>query len=731
MFDKKTFFSDMLKYAAMDDDPDVIINRMLKYMCEAFKADRAYIFENNTEGTIDNTYEYCREGVEAEIKNLQKLPYELLGDTWYAQYEKKNNILIFDLEEYRSESEWVYNVLKPQGVNTLVTGPLTQDGKIIGMYGVDNPPTEIMHEISDMIIILEIVITMLLRTRNFSRMVQENAGIDTVEGLPDTRAGILNNVLLNAFATASDYVYVHVFDVKTGITRWSKNMVDFFGLDREYMDDAYDVWMSHIHPDDREAYQADIDAVFDGRSDRHDCQYRALNRMGEYVWVECKGSMITRNNGDKVFAGLMTRLDGQSMYDSLTGLKSKEQFYAYNFANDHGVVMLFGIDFFKHTITTYGYDAGDEILTHIGRSIIEILGSAKYAYRFSGDEFMIIIPTAIASDAIRLFREIRKKISNVILKSGVSLRLSFSGAAVEYAEADNDIEEIVNKLETTLLYVKKDNRGGFSSYNDEMQKRENRTNSVKIELANSVENGCVGFELFYQPWMDENGEKIVGCEALLRWKGSTIKDSYPGEFIPILEESGDIIQVGKFVMREAMRQQKEWEERYGEFLVSFNVSYNQFLQPGYVDEIKATAEELGVNPNHMVIELTESRDVQAPDILADIFRQLREAGFRIALDDFGTGYSSMEMIRTLPCDSVKIEHSFVRELSDIGHDVDFAIIRAILSLCKDIGHDVVVEGVENEKVAEIVKGMHAGYLQGYYYSRPVCKAEFESLVEAC
>lgn len=730
MIDKNTFLSDMLNYVAKDEDPDDIINKVLQFICKTFNSDRAYIFENAKDGTINNTYEYCREGVEPQIDNLKNLPYDLLGTTWYKEYSKKKNILIYDIEEYRQESEWVYKVLKPQGINTLVTGPLTKDGEIIGMYGVDNPPVDLMRDISDVIATLEIVITMLLRVRDYSRMVQEEAGIDNIDGLPDKKAGILNNVLFNAFSSSSDHVYTYVLDVKTGITRWSPNMVSYFGLPSEYTYDAEKDWNKHIHQDDLKAYKKDITAIFSGESEKHNCQYRAMNKYGDYVWVECKGTVVTRNNGDRVFAGLMTRLDRQSIYDSLTGLKTKNQFYEYNFSAEKGIVMLLGVDHFKNAITTYGYDAGDEILMYIGRALISVVGDMRCVFRFGGDEFMIILPNATNDDAKVVFDNIKRKTSSIILENGVAFHPSLSAAGVTYEGTGTVTDTLVNKLETTLVYVKQDNRGTYFMYNDEMRARERRIRYIKKELADSIEHNFRGFELFYQPWMNEEGVEIVGCEALLRWKGETIKDSYPGEFIPILEEEGGIIPVGQFVMREAMRQQKEWEDKYGEFLVSFNVSYKQFLQKGYVEDLIATANELKVNTNHMVIELTESCDVQSPDVLADVFRRLRDAGFRIALDDFGTGYSSMEMLRKLPSDCIKIEHSFVRELSDQGHDLDFAIIRAILSLCKDIGQKVVIEGVENEKVAEIIKSMKAGFLQGYYYSKPVCKNDFEMLVEA-
>ena len=199
--------------------------------------------------------------------------------------------------------------------------------------------------------------------------------------------------------------------------------------------------------------------------------------------------------------------------------------------------------------------------------------------------------------------------------------------------------------------------------------------------------------------------------------------------MPFGRFNGGIREVGFWVMEEAIRQQAAWRETYGELKVSFNVSYQQFMDDDFEKRLLACAERYGVNPSYMIIELTESCQVETPQELASMFDRLRSRGFQIALDDFGTAYASLEMLKYLHVDYIKVEHSFVRELSEPGHEIDYVIIDNLLDMCRRLGYRSIVEGVENRAVADIVGGMDVTLLQGYYYSRPVCRSDFERLME--
>lgn len=540
---------------------------------------------------------------------------------------------------------------------------------------------------------------------------------------------VLDSKLYKAFAESSDRVYIYAMDLKRGSARWSRSSVDYFDLPGEYMEEPSIIWGSKIHPDDRDIYFADIDSILAGKSKHHSCQYRALNRYGEYVWLECTGTMVCDEAGNMdVFAGFMIRLDVQNIYDPITALPTKTLLYEYPFSEESGVAMLLGVDNFKQLIDIYGFNYGDEILITLSKQISKYSEETTKIIHFNDDEFLLFLPDAGKDKALHIFETITEHTKKMKMKDGRQIDTSISGGAIPYSHDNKDPDQIINQLHLSLNYVRDVNKGSLTFYSSQIEERQNRISMLKKDLKNSIANDFSGFELYFQPWVDAHGSKILGCEALLRWKGEHITDAGPQEFVPLLEEDISIIEVGHWVMREAMRQQKEWQMKYGDFKVSFNVSYQQFLEVDYVDELVKTAKEYGVKPENMVLELTESCNVVTPKNLEVVFQNIRKHHFHIALDDFGTGYASLSMLKNLPVDEIKIDHSFVRELTKEGHEVDFAVIESIMLLCDRLNCKVVVEGVENKDVDTIIRGMNATYLQGYYYSKPICKQEFEQML---
>ncbi len=542
---------------------------------------------------------------------------------------------------------------------------------------------------------------------------------------------IFNNELFEAFAAASDNVYIYVCDMTTDVSRWSKGSVDYFGLESEYLENAANVWAEHIHPEDLDIYMEDITDVFSGKKRTHDCQYRARNYLGEYVWVECKGSVIRdENNNPLIFAGLMTRIDGQSKYDSLTGLLSSSELHHFDFSTLSGIAILIGLDGFRKVVGNYGYNTADKILVEFSRKIKELCKPSWKVFRFSGDEFLVIAFDAEEKEVIDYFEQVRRETDVIELENDHKIGISASAGSVLFPKDADAREVLINKLEHSLEFAKNNQRGNLVFFSEEIAKKHERSLTLREDLKECIKKDFKGFELYFQPFVIPGSHNITGCECLLRWKGERITDSYPMEFIKILEDYGDIKKVGLWVMEQAIKQQVAWRDTYGELRVSFNVSYQQFLEDTFEDNLVACAQKYGVNPEYIIIELTESCEVDNPEELSAMFDRLRKRGFKIALDDFGTAYASLEMLKCLHVDYIKIEHSFVRELSQPGHEIDYVIIDNLLEMCKRLGYDSIVEGVENRKVADIVGEMDVTLLQGYYYSRPVCRSDFENLLNA-
>ena len=540
----------------------------------------------------------------------------------------------------------------------------------------------------------------------------------------------LDTMLFDALAEASSTVFFWATDIGAKRSRWSKATVDYFNLPSEYTDDVVGDWTKVIHPDDLQIWLSDAKDVVEGKKARYSCQYRAKNRYGEYVWVENNGYVLNNENGEHVLsAGMITRLDVQNRYDPQTNMLTTYAFYSEYFFDGAGTVLMLNVDDFRNVISTYGYSAAKELVGQLGALVKEACNPPMKLYRFGTDEFMIILPGGTKDSTRSLFNRIADAVRMSRVMNGTIIRVSISGAAVMYPEDCVKKDDMVEKLDYSMGYVKKHHPGKMTFYSEQLAREQERKNLLKEDLIQSVQSEFKGFSLFFQPLVEPVTERINGAETLLRWKGEVIQDSYPAEFIDILEETGYIRQVGLWVMEQTFLQKKAWEEKYGNLQLSFNVSYQQFMDQDFAAKVIKKANEIGVDKESVIIELTESCQVKDPESLANVFEELEKEGFKLALDDFGTAYSTMEMLRKLPIDYIKIDHSFVRELADEGHEDDYIIVDELVRLSNRLHHGAIIEGVENQSVVERLKDVNASLLQGYHYSRPVSKDVFEGLLD--
>ena len=540
----------------------------------------------------------------------------------------------------------------------------------------------------------------------------------------------LDTMLFDALAEASSTVFFWATDIGAKRSRWSKATVDYFNLPSEYTDDVVGDWTKVIHPDDLQIWLSDAKDVVEGKKARYSCQYRAKNRYGEYVWVENNGYVLNNENGEHVLsAGMITRLDVQNRYDPQTNMLTTYAFYSEYFFDGAGTVLMVNIDDFRNVISTYGYSAAKELVGQLGALVKEACNPPMKLYRFGTDEFMIILPGGTKDSTRSLFNKIADAVRMSRVMNGTIIRVSISGAAVMYPEDCVKKDDMVEKLDYSMGYVKKHHPGKMTFYSEQLAREQERKNLLKEDLIQSVQSEFKGFSLFFQPLVEPVTERINGAETLHRWKGEVIQHSYPAEFIDILEETGYIRQVGLWVMEQTFLQKKAWEEKYGNLQLSFNVSYQQFMDQDFAMKVIKKANEIGVDKESVIIELTESCQVKDPESLANVFEELEKEGFKLALDDFGTAYSTMEMLRKLPIDYIKIDHSFVRELADEGHEDDYIIVDELVRLSNRLHHGAIIEGVENQSVVERLKDVNASLLQGYHYSKPVSKDVFEGLLD--
>lgn len=531
-------------------------------------------------------------------------------------------------------------------------------------------------------------------------------------------------VFFVAFAKASNDVFLYMGDFQNNTTKWSANCVDYFDLPGDVI--SIDFWRTRIHPHDLNAYLSDLRDVRNHKHEMHDCEYRALNKYGEYVWLQCKGTLVKDEQGnERYLVGMMHKLSVDSKYDSVTDLKTIYEFYKLDLFAQEGAILLIGLDHFRTVINNYGYTKGNSILHSFAR-ILQDTCKELPIFRFTGDEFIVVIPRATTEkEVVHIYHRIKEELEKREESDPDRYNsVTFSTGALFYPRDGEKQATLIANLEHSLEYVKEHNRHHLAFFSDKIATQHKRTLELRNALSKSLNNNFEGFRLVYQPILREGSRKLYAFESLCRFQTEEFPHVSPLEFIKMLEESGDITRLGIFVMKEALRQGKIWQQYKKDLVIGFNVSYIQFMDPVFIEALFEEQEKQGIRPQSIALELTESMQIENPLALKKVVSHLREHGFRVSFDDFGTAYATLGLIRTLQVDSLKIDQSFIKELASPDNIVDLAIIDSIQALAKRLDIQIIVEGVENKVLDDIVSHLDIDFVQGYYYAMPLEADEF-------
>ncbi len=422
-----------------------------------------------------------------------------------------------------------------------------------------------------------------------------------------------------------------------------------------------------------------------------------------------------------------------SQYDQLTGLLNKSAF------EDHVAKLLadaareqerlslawLDLDNFKAVNDTMGHLAGDELLVELSNRLRNVLGGDIALGRHSGDAFVATFRNIEQNKLALLVRQALDHLQEPVTIEGTVLSISASAGIATYPEDAPDAIGLAKAAEVAMYRMKQEGRNGLRFYAPEMQEYTARSLQMSVGLKQAIANGEL--QLVYQPQLSLVEDRLMGAEALLRWQHPQWGSVPPSVFIPLAEQSGTIIQIGAWVVEQAALQLARWRQSgCGDLVIAVNVSAVQFAQPGFVEQTVAVVRRAGVPAHAIEIELTEAVALRQPEAAALKVEQLRREGFRIAIDDFGTGYSSMGYLKRLSLDKLKIDQSFVRDVTTDADDK--AIVTAIIQMAHSLGMATLAEGVETEAQAEFLRTKGCDAIQGYWYSHPLSVAEFEALV---
>jgi len=394
----------------------------------------------------------------------------------------------------------------------------------------------------------------------------------------------------------------------------------------------------------------------------------------------------------------------------------------------HATLLVVDIDRFLRINTSFGYEAGNAVLREAVRRLIDRAGDGAMIARLSGDRFCVFAPActtrALASG---LAQRLMDAFATPIIKDGLELFLTASVGVAMTPEDGDDAQSLIMNAEAAMASAKRSGGNGLSFYAREMSASSAEKLVLETHLRHAVQRG----ELFlnYQPILNGQTGRPSGVEALLRWKHPQCGVVAPDRFIPLADESGLIVEIGAWVMREACTQGKRWHRQgMDDLSVSVNVSAVQFAQPRLLETVRTTLEDTGFPPEKLVLEITESVLMKDAETTIGMLKALKNMGVRISMDDFGTGYSSLSYLKRFPIDIVKIDKSFVRDINE--DEDDAAIIRVIIALARSLRLTTVAEGVETPEQYGFLRREQCDRFQGYLFSRPVDADLLEQRIRA-
>jgi len=540
------------------------------------------------------------------------------------------------------------------------------------------------------------------------------------------------------------------WDLRRNRIYFSPRLKEMLGCAAADIGAAPEEWLSRIHAEEIGEFRQRLDAHLKGQEAHFELEYRIRHRDGTYRWMLSRGLAVRDERGEAYrMAGSLTditrrkeaeeRLLHDALHDGLTGLANRTLFAdrlhqalaRSRRRNDYSFAVLYvDVDQFKVVNDSLGHQAGDEVLVALARRLEACLRPGDTVARLGGDEFAVLVEDMEdASQALRIADRIHAKLGPSLKVRGHEV---FATASVGIARGEiryEEAQDLLRDADIAMYRAKRRGRGSSEIFDTSMHALATTRLKMETELRRALERREL--RLHYQPLVSLETRRIAGMEALVRWQHPERGLLLPEEFIPLAEEIGAIVPLGRWVLRSACAEARQWQEQANggpPVAVSVNVSARQFSQSDVPALACEALDESGLPPPSLRLELTESAIMDDPAGAAAKLCQLKQLGVNLDVDDFGTGYSSLSYLRRFPIDALKIDRAFV---SRMDADVeDREIVRTIVTLAANLGVAAVAEGVETRAQAAQLRSFHCPYAQGFLFSRPVAADQAADLLRS-
>ncbi|MGA2578913.1 MAG: EAL domain-containing protein [Bryobacteraceae bacterium] len=527
----------------------------------------------------------------------------------------------------------------------------------------------------------------------------------------------------------------------TGEIYFSPRWNQILGFPENHLWTDPEEWLGRIHPGDQARVRAALAAHRENQTPDFTSEYRIRHANGSYLWILSRGVAVRDAAGTAVrIAGSHTDINEGKVSDALTGLRNRVYFLdklecSIEIAKGNDdcrfAVLFVDLDRFKMVNDTLGHATGDQLLIGMAgrlrasvRSEDRIAGTSVVA-RVGGDEFAVLLDgLRHDADAVAVAERILNAFDSPF-EIGRRVFASIS-VGIAYGSPGATAEQLLHNADTAMYCAKAKGKGRYDVFDEGMRSLAVSRSEIELELRSAIESEEM--TLHYQPVVALSDERIIGFEALVRWKHPVRGLLYPDSFIQIAEDAGLIVPLGRWVLGEACRQMAEWHGKCAAdppLTISVNVSFRQLIQPGLVEDVELVLAKTGLNPGSLKLEMTESSLMESTNQAIAIVQKLKSMHIGLEIDDFGTGYSSLSYLCLLPFDTLKIDRSFVMGMARDNENL--IIVRTILNLARSLNLRAVAEGIETESQLTILKDTGCQFGQGYYFSKPVAAADAERL----
>lgn len=541
----------------------------------------------------------------------------------------------------------------------------------------------------------------------------------------------------NALAIAGANDGIWDWNITSGRVYFSPRWKEMLGHGEE-VGDALDEWLDRIHPDDLDWVKVKLVAHVNGLTAHFDNEHRLRHQDGSYRWMLTRGLAVRDASGEAVrMVGSLTditmrkhteaQLLHDALHDVLTGLPNRTLLldrlrHAIQIAKRNAeylfAVLFLDLDRFKVINDSLGHMIGDQLLIAIAHRLAICLRPGDTVARLGGDEFVVLLEDVPNVQGVTTIAErIQQALSQPFNLDGNEVFTTASiGIALSPTGYDAP-EDLLRDADIAMYRAKEQGRARHEIFNPGMYTRAVALLQIETDLRRAIDRQELA--LYYQPIVSLRTLQITGFETLLRWHHPYKGLVSPCEFIPIAEETGLIVPIGLWVLRQACTQMRQWHEEFpsrSPLTVSVNLSGKQFT-PQMVQQIRTILEETQLQPRFLRLEITESVLMDNTEAAASMLNELRDLGIQLSMDDFGTGYSSLSYLHRFPIDTIKIDRSFIHQIDRDGEQL--AIVRTIITLAWNLGMDVIAEGLETTKQLAQLRSLQCDLGQGYLFSPPL------------